>query len=438
MFLKVSLEEDPKGLEIANWLTSFPPKVVKDVDIEGLVLKARRLEDLKNQTELFPGSVLGNLSKSAQIEILRSLWGLSHVISSTTAFANQIGISSNSTEDASNQSLAEGVVNDIQNKVADVCQSIEGCILLHPSIDLDVAAKDEIVKVAEAEDAISLKQQLSDTVHVPNTLELERQTIKFAPHQGAGQRQRFRYGTTAGKTILVENFQYRTAKAEPYEPPPNMASQIKRMVAQLCHPKRTSFHILPCMGYFHERHARRFGVVFTLEKNQGAEEPPSALRNLYISQKRVPLGSRIQLAHALATTLENFHRVGWVHKELNSDNICFLQKESGLEKEGSKAGKMESADIDFTQPLLFGFEYSRPEGADSGCSPDFAARTMIYRHPERWGKPMIKFEKYHDVYALVYAALSIPPTLHAADACLSRVWFSLRLPSGNLQHDSKR
>lgn len=30
------------------------------------------------------------------------------------------------------------------------------------------------------------------------------------------------------------------------------------------------------------------------------------------------------LSHALAVALENFHRVGWVHKEFRSDNFFFL------------------------------------------------------------------------------------------------------------------
>ena len=38
MILKVSLNDDPKGLQIADWLKSFPPPVIHNVDIEALVL----------------------------------------------------------------------------------------------------------------------------------------------------------------------------------------------------------------------------------------------------------------------------------------------------------------------------------------------------------------------------------------------------------------
>ena len=417
MFLKVSLEDDPTGLQIANWLKSFPPKAIRDVDIEGLVLKARKLEDLKNRAESFPGSVLGKLSQSAQTEILQRLLGLSHIVSSTTAFANanKIGASANPTEEASNQSLAEGVVNDIQNKVADVCGSIEGGILLDSGIDLNEAAEDEIAKVAGAEGAISLRQQLLNDAHIPDTPQLERGTVKLMPNKQVGSRQRFRYGTIAGKPILVESFRYTTIEAESSEAPPTTTSQIKRMVTQLSHPKRTSFHILPCIGYFQEPHAKRFSVVFELEQNHGIEEPPAALCDFYTSRRRVPLGLRIQLARTLAAALENFHRVGWVHKELNSANIRFLWRDSESVKEKMEKGMMKSTDVELTQPWLFGFECSRPEDSETDLNPDFAPKTIVYRHPERWGKPTTKYEKYHDVYALVCATPIPPSALCAAN-----------------------
>ena len=56
---------------------------------------------------------------------------------------------------------------------------------------------------------------------------------------------------------------------------------------------------------------------------------------------------------------------------------------------------MEGMGVDFAQPRLFGFECSRPEDVE------ISEKNNAYRHPERWGQPMVKFEKYHDVYSLL-------------------------------------
>ena len=407
MLLSVSLEDDPTGLQIARWLKSFPPKAIKGVDIEALVLRARGLEDLKNHAELFPGSILGSLPSSAKSEILKSIWGLSRVVTSTKAFASEASISPNPLDEDTGQSLAESIVNSMQDSVANVCDKIEDGILLDPDIDLKVAAEDEVTKLAGVEDAIALRQYLLDSSLIPDKPEIPRSAVVLvATHRPS--KERFRYGTVYGKPVVIESFQYTTVEAGSSEPPPNTISQIKKMVTQLSHSKRTSFHILPCIGYFREPHAKRFSVVFAMPGKYTMEELPVALSELFGSRKRVPLGLRIQLAYALATALENFHRIGWVHKELKSGNVRFL-----------RGGGAEPGAIEFAQPWLFGFECSRPEDADSELHPEW--RNNACRHPERWGNPTIKFERYHDVYALVCATPLLFSRTGATDAWLPRV-----------------
>ena len=402
MFLKVSLEDDPTGLQIANWIKSFPPKVIKGVDIEGLVLKARRLEGFKNQEESFPGSILGALSPSAQSEILKALWGLSHVVSSSKALASEASASPNPLDEASSLSSPENVLKDMQTSLADVCDSIEGGILLDPEIDLNAAAEDEVTKLAGVEDAITLRQYLLDNSRIPDKPEIPRSTVQLDVKHRTGSK-RFRYGKICGNPVVVESFQYTAIEAGSTEPPPKTISQIMRMVTQLSLLKRTGCHILSCVGYFREQYAKRLSVVYALADIHTMEEPPIGLCEVYGSRKRVPLGFRYQLAHALATALGNLHRVGWVHKELKSRNICFLHKDSRTMEEGPGSSRIVFEGIEFAQPWLFGFECSRPEDAESELHPEW--KDNAYRHPERWGKPTIKFEKYHDIYALVCVPL---------------------------------
>ena len=65
-----------------------------------------------------------------------------------------------------------------------------------------------------------------------------------------------------------------------------------------------------------------------------------------------------------------------------------------------------TSDVDMNQPWLCGFEGSRPDEEESKLQGDYSAMTNAYRHPVRWGQPTIRFEKSHDVYALVCYRLS--------------------------------
>lgn len=127
-------------------------------------------------------------------------------------------------------------------------------------------------------------------------------------------------GIIEQKTAIIEMYKYRkNDDRELYE---ETKQQAKKMVSLLRHPKRTGFHILPCVGYYPDPLRDEIGLVF--------EAPPRVDLNVdftsLISLKKeriVPLGHRIRLAWALATATEHFHQVGWVHKSILSSNIAF-------------------------------------------------------------------------------------------------------------------
>ena len=352
--------------------------MIQDVDIEGLVLKARKLESLTDHDALFPGTILGKLYSSAQKEILERLTGLSQTIANTAAIAKEADTSSSMTTSGTNPSLSltSKIINDFEEKVSDVCSGIEGGILLDSSIDLQEAVKDEVAVAAEAHHAITLRQHLLDTSRVPDTSELPRESLKFTRFRSGGSKDRFRYAQLAGKPVVVESFQYSVASSESIEPSNTTISALRRMVDLLSHPKRTSFHILPCVGYIQERHARKFGIVFDTEERSCEGERPVTLHNLFASRPRVPLEDRIALAHALATALSNVHRVGWVHKELRSEIILFFNKLPTAQGHDSEP-HVVGPDVDMRQPWLCGFEGSRPEEEESKLHGDYQ-RSLSY------------------------------------------------------------
>jgi len=106
----------------------------------------------------------------------------------------------------------------------------------------------------------------------------------------------------------------------------------------------------------------------------------------------VSLDDRLFVAHELVVALDNFHRTGWLHKELKSENVFFMKR----------AGASEADDLlQRSVPYLFGFEYSRMEADKSSLAEDYTLENNIYRHTKRWGKPTVKFLKAHDIYSLV-------------------------------------
>ena len=245
LLLKVSLADDPTGLQIANWLKCFPPSVIQDVDIEGLVLKARRLERLTDHSALFPGSILGRLSSFAQKEIFEKLTGLSQIISNTAAIAQaDAGSTMNMSTTGPSSGFTSKIISDFEEKVSEVCSDIEGGVLLDSSIDLQEPSTDQVAMAAEAQHAIMLRQRLLDTSRIPDTSELPRESLKVA-RTNIGGSTRFRCGQLAGKPVVVESFPYSFASSKSINPSNSTISALKRTVDFLSHPKKESFHILP-------------------------------------------------------------------------------------------------------------------------------------------------------------------------------------------------
>jgi serine/threonine protein kinase len=148
----------------------------------------------------------------------------------------------------------------------------------------------------------------------------------------------------------------------------------------------------------------------------GEPSAPTMLLQLYKQHRRVALGHRIHLAWALATAVEHFHRVGWVHKSIRSDNIAFATT-SSLPPTPTEATDPAGSPIhlylpmvgqfDLSKPLLFGFEYSRAGDDKTSLAEDFSQVNNYYRIPERWGRPEARFKKSHDVYSLGVVLLEV-------------------------------
>jgi len=117
-----------------------------------------------------------------------------------------------------------------------------------------------------------------------------------------------------------------------------------------------------------KRGSRRIALVYTLPPSAEGRLPvslASLLSAAATTKHRPPLGQRFLLACRLAAAVSLFHATNWLHKAIRPDNILFA-----------------SADR-ITDPLIVGFQYSRPAGDSSlEMRPPANPETELYYHPD--------------------------------------------------------
>lgn len=215
------------------------------------------------------------------------------------------------------------------------------------------------------------------------------------------------------------------------EPDPRVLQRIVALVALLKENNRSEqFRAPRCLGYFRDMDPDtledrcRFGVVFEKPRDVGPRTKPVSLLDLLraadAGKVEVPsLTERVQLARAVAAALEKLHAVNWLHKGLRSGNILFFSDE--LDPEDLRVDGGDSSDhvypmplhLDFSEPYLSGFDYSRPaQNEDLTEKPPENAAHDLYRHPLVQGSRgtvdnSSNFKKSYDIYALGVILLEI-------------------------------
>ncbi|PVI04882.1 hypothetical protein DM02DRAFT_517809 [Periconia macrospinosa] len=191
------------------------------------------------------------------------------------------------------------------------------------------------------------------------------------------------------------------------DPDPKILERVKALAALLKENNATNqFRAPHCLGYFRDASTLhngddncRFGLVFEKPQTVHSSTRPRSLHTLLTTYPTsIPsLTSRIILMRRLAETLERLHAVNWLHKGLRSANILFFTDGDTLD------------DIDFADPYVSGFDYSRPSMSDDMTEkPPENAAEDIYRHPNcqgAGGRDVVvsttsTFKKSYDIYAL--------------------------------------
>lgn len=139
-------------------------------------------------------------------------------------------------------------------------------------------------------------------------------------------------------------------------------------------------------------------MVFELPAAPVVEEPlePVPLAAIFgthgTGQPRPALGDKFKLAHALAASIAEFHKVGWLHKNISSSNIIFFSPQGS------------SPEKHISRPYVIGFSHSRPAlGITKGY---YDIKFNDYQHPE-YLKNELRFNSKFDYYSLGLVLLEI-------------------------------
>jgi len=172
--------------------------------------------------------------------------------------------------------------------------------------------------------------------------------------------------------------------------------RAETLAALLSVPKDETFRSLTCKGIVEQDDTVSF--VFDHPIPSRPEEPRSLL-DLFSAKDGIDppsLSDRIRLALQIARTVQNFHRSGWLHKSLRSENILFF------------SARHVSTVTSISDPVLAGFNFARfSSPTEISEQPSGNPKHDIYRHPSAMGEPSLSFSTLMDVYSLGTVMLEI-------------------------------
>lgn len=156
--------------------------------------------------------------------------------------------------------------------------------------------------------------------------------------------------------------------------------------------KPAEFRSPCCIGYCDRAidDVMQYGLVFEIPPMETASPNLRTLRDCFTNTRPPTLTARIALANSIVECLLCLHAVNWLHKGLRSDNVLF-----------NLSPEIASSLVSLANPLISGFDFSRPDTADEiTMKSTTRARYDYYKHPQLLRHSTTRSHKSHDIYAL--------------------------------------
>ncbi|KAI1085263.1 hypothetical protein F5B20DRAFT_521586 [Whalleya microplaca] len=249
-----------------------------------------------------------------------------------------------------------------------------------------------------------LRLAASTEQSLPGTLEVHQDgNLRNELWSAIHVEERFGIMETSDRSMLIEYRYYAPESPVPVEMDTRTHDLVDSLAKLLHQPKGTVFRTPSCWGWARQAQQNRVAFMFSIP--EGREPRPASLYKILGSSPQPPsLGQRFNLALQLARCISHLQLVKWVHKSFRSENILFFPPL--LKSESASAASLQPY-VDFSDPWVLGYEFSRPEKYFSHGQSDRCVTRDVYRHPDRQGKPTELFTKVHDIYALGVVLLEI-------------------------------
>lgn len=367
-----------------RWLTKDSPRSITNIQLTDQALSeaveanklGRALISGASQSEAIRSSLLPSLPQHSRQEAKRLLQDLQNALSTQLPM-----------EIKENEALY--FIDMVKEKSARIVNFVQDSLALldEPSLAaLRDRGKD--IGTTEIRNRITMRLTL-----LRDDFDEESIRVSYGPYEGP---QRFRVGEWKGSPVLVEYVRYDEDEHDE-SLTKIMLTQIQRVSVLHSEPKDAAFRSLPGLGFTYERiDGLRFGLVHKIPEER-VDRDFSTLSDIISKGRLVSLNERVRMARVLCDAVLNLHSIGWYHKAIKSENVLVFEKKRTGD-EGARFKKEKA--WDFENPFLVGFDSSRPSDAETRGTIDHEKKANLYRHPERWGQSA-RFEKHHDIYALV-------------------------------------
>ena len=380
--------------QILRWMTANRPNSISSIHVE-------RVFELAQASERIGQGVFAANANPTQPDESRSTLNFLTAEASSDIQSRLVALREQLTSPIPDYNLDSASISaitaSIERKGRLLCESLENCLS-----DMNLQALEKISSNKEAKatgfaNLIDLHLILASEAPVSNS-DLSGQ-ILFTSESPPIDR-RWHRGTFRGSPVLVEYWYYDAGSVSGGSAPIAVSSQVNKVSELLSKLKNPAFCALRSQGYTHELlSGPRFGMVYTIP-SEYTNHPFHCLYDILEMLPLVPLNARIRVAHTLAMSMLYFHVIGWLHKGFNSANVLLFRRKSGDPRPQSR---VKYGDLDFENPRVCGFDYSRPNEAESWLTGEVSLAKNLYRHPERWRRPA-RYQMKHDIYALVCIA----------------------------------
>jgi len=155
-----------------------------------------------------------------------------------------------------------------------------------------------------------------------------------------------RYRKSAQQSLL--EYKYYAPEYADGDEGSTIFDRVQHLAAVLHSARPARLRVLQCIGVFEEPQNFRFGLLHKLPPRTHRHLGQATLLKHLNSKWKPSLTDRIELARKLAHCALELHSVGWLHKNIRSENIVFFHEEDSTRRR-------------LDTPYLIGMECSRPD-----------------------------------------------------------------------------